>query len=263
MRPTKLSLQMKKDKLLNFIQKYYLDGLVDTVLWKIEDKTVTVHALGNDRSVRSIITCNEFDLPDHELIVVNTNSLVKLLGAVDDEFSLRVDYHKNKPTSLKIEDSAVDVNFLLGHPSLVTDNSSGLVDKIYAESKAPIKTQGLVPDLKFELDKETMNRFIKGKNALGNICTRFALLTDDNKIDIILNYDKTNTTRIQLSVEGEVTTQLFDPVFFNVDIVGQIFNSNKNFLTATFEATSKGLLILTFTGEDWNSIYLVPALQNV
>ncbi len=254
---------MKKDKLLNFIQKYYLDGLVDSVLWKIVDKTVTVHALGNDRSVRSIISCNEFDLPDHELIVVNTNSLVKLLGAVDDEFDIKVDYHRNNPTSLKIEDSAIDVNFLLGHPSLITDVASGMADKILAESKAPIKTQGLVPDVKFELDKETMNRFIKAKNALGSICTKFAVLTDDNKVDIVLNYSKDNVTKIQLSVEGEVTTQLFDPIFFNVDIVTQIFNSNKNFLTATFEASSKGLLILTFAGDDWNSIYLVPSLQVV
>ena len=251
---------MKKDKLLNFIQKYHLGGLVDSAMWKVTDKEVIVHALGIDNVVRSVVTCTDFDLPNSELIVVNTDSLVSLLGAVDDEFSITIDYYKNNPSSLKIEDSAVDVNFILGHPSLVSAADT-MYNRIHAETKAPIKTQGLVPDVKFELDKETMNRFVKAKNALGKICTRFAVLTDDNKVDIILNYDTNNTTRIQLSLEGEVSSQLFDPVFFNVDIVTQIFNSNKNFVTATLEVSSKGLLILNFTGEDWNAIYLVPANQ--
>lgn len=256
---------MKKEKLLNFIQKYYVGGLVDSVLWKVEGKSLTVHGLAEGKSIRNVVVCNDVEIDDCELIIVNTEVLTNLLSALDDDIKVKVNLHKNIPVSLKMEDSAIDLNYMLGHPDILMDDD-GLSNRIHAEKKAAIKTEGLIPTIKFELDKEGMNRFIKSKTALGKVCTKFALLTDDSTVDLILNYDTNNSNRIQMSVGAEITEQLFDPVFFNADIVSQVYSVNKNCDTATFEVivSDRGsLLVLNFNGDGWNSMYLIPSLQSI
>lgn len=255
---------MKKETLLNFIQKYYLNGLIDSVLWKVVDNTLTVHGLADGKSVRNIITCNNIELEDCELIIVNTETLISLLSALDDDnINIKVNTHKNVPMSLKMTDSAIDLNYMLGHPDILLSDDN-MSTKIHAETKAAIKTDGLVPTIKFELDKEGMNRFVRSRNALGKTCTRFAVITAEDAVDLVLNYDTNNSNRITLTVGAEVSDQVFDPIFFNSDIVTNIYTVNKNCESGTFEVivSERGsLLVLKFNGDGWQSMYLIPSLQ--
>ena len=241
---------MQKSKILDIVTKYSLNGRGNSVLINVdENQKLTINFRPADRQYFFNGNFEKFDLEETEIGIYDTEALVKIMSALDNEFKMKIGYERKKPFTLQFEDSAIDVKFLLADTSL----------EVFAKPDG----QKAFPDqhVTFELDKETMSRFIKSKNAIGSDKINFVLLTDGNKIDLILNYSETSTNRIQMTVEGEVTTQLDEPLAFSADIVKDIFAANMNCATAKFEASLAGLLTLTFEGEDWSTKYLVPKMQ--
>lgn len=237
---------MKKSDLIKIINKYNVGGRCNSVRWKVESKTLFIRCKD---SYFCEVTANNFDFDDNEIGVIDSDSLVKLMSALDEDFTLKVGYDRNKATTLVLEDSGIDVKYMLG--DLTVD---------VLKEVPPLK--GNPPtNISFDLAKETMDRFVKGKSAL-KVCKIFAVIPDEGQVDIVLNYSDKNTNRIKMTIGAEINDEL-DPMFFDAEVVSDIFSANKDCQTAKFELAKAGLLTLTFNGENWNTKYCIHHFANL
>ena len=240
---------MKKNKLLDIISKYSCNGRLSSIRFIVDDENALfISAKPIDKSFLVEGNFKNFELPACEIGIYDTDQLKACINAADDEFKLSCQYERNKITSLIISDTAIDINFCLADIEL---------------DVFEISRQKSYPDthVKFELNRETMERFIRSKTALKD-ATNVAIVTDEDVIDLIIGYSDVMSNTIKLSVNGEVREQLSIPMQFNADVIKDIFIVNKNATSATFELSLSGLLTLNFSGDDWNTKFLLQKLVN-
>lgn len=243
---------MKKTTIENIIKKYSLSGRAQQVRWKVDSKTLTIEYRDPTKLFRTHAQFDNFDFEPTEIGIYATDSLKNILAALDADFEMKLAYERNKVVGLSFEDSAVTVKFLLA--------SLDVIDEC-----PPIKS---IPDthISFPLDKETMNRFIKSLNALkaGSSTTNLAVFTDGNQVELVMNYHPTtNTNRITLTLEGEVNQQVEEPIAFNANLLGDIFDANRDCIESSIEISLAGLMKLNFVGEDWKTTYLTNRIEIV
>ena len=58
---------MDKNRLSRFISKYNLAGLVESVSWKAENKTLTTRFISDDKTVLGSVSVVDFDFEDSAL----------------------------------------------------------------------------------------------------------------------------------------------------------------------------------------------------
>ena len=92
------------------IKKYYLDEN-ESVKWVIQDKTLTINFTSINREVIGKITCSNININDSELSIFDTRKLLNLLNITQGELLLNIEYHKNTPTKLHIQDSKFDLTY--------------------------------------------------------------------------------------------------------------------------------------------------------
>lgn len=243
---------MKKTTIENIIKKYSLAGRAQQVRWKVSDATLHIEYLDPTKLFRTTAQFENFDFETTEIGIYATDSLKNILSALDAEFEMKLAHERNKVVGLTFEDSAITAKFLLASLDVIPECP-------------PIKR---IPDthISFNLDKETMNRFAKSLTALktGSSMTNLAVFTDGNAIELILNYHPTtNTNRISLNLEGDVNQQVTDPIAFNANLIGDIFDANKDCIESTVDISLDGLMTLNFIGEDWKTTYLTNRVDIV
>ena len=114
---------------------------------------------------------------------------------------------------------------------------------------------------KIKMDSKFINSFIKGKSALNDIDS-FAIVNDKNGVRFIIGYANTNTNRVNIPVDTEVT-DITDPIFFNANIFKEILVANKECTSAVLEVSNEGLAKVNFKIDDYDSTYHIVAMQDV
>ena len=163
---------MEKSKLLNFISKYHLGKLIQSVAWNVNGGLST-RFISDDKCVVGEVKLKSFQGDDWKFGVYNTDLLVSLLGVLGNTVNFQVNGAGDKAFSLTIDDKSTTVNYMLADLAVIPP----------------------APDLKelpnFELDititKEFIDKFIKAKSALSDI-EKFTVLKNEklNKYQIVL-----------------------------------------------------------------------------
>jgi len=169
---------MEKSKLLNFISKYHLGKLIQSVAWNVNGGLST-RFISDDKCVVGEVKLKSFQGDDWKFGVYNTDLLVSLLGVLGNTVNFQVNGAGDKAFSLTIDDKSTTVNYMLADLAVIPP----------------------APDLKelpnFELDititKEFIDKFIKAKSALSDI-EKFTVLKNEklNKYQIVHGYRNTN-----------------------------------------------------------------------
>lgn len=178
--------------------------------------------------------------------ITNPKQLSNILRTLDPDINISV-----SKSIMDISDNSVDVQYPLSDLSVVPD---------IAETR-PIR----LPEnytVKFNLDKETINRILKSKVALGASVISLTTLPNDC-ISLTINYSKNNTNVIRLQIESDIKSQIVDDVSFDADLIALILNQNKSFTSAHVELyqSSKAVLMkIMFYERDYNHSYYIPNL---
>lgn len=237
---------MEKQKLTNLINKYLLGDRNQTVRWNFnEDGNVQIDAK-YEGMLRVRCNYDGFDEKDITLGIVDTSGLLKILGAVDDKFDFKVGFTKNKPTNITLSDSAIDVNYTLGDLDVIPDVNE--TSQIKFPREEAICT--------FEMDKETINRFIKGMNGIKDVKT-FSIIMDDSGLDLVINWAEQNTNRISLHLGANVVSVFSEPMTYSIELFSDILNVNKDFTENKIYLLENGMLI-DFIGDGWKTTYIMP-----
>tara|TARA_Y100000361_G_scaffold62216_1_gene54658 strand:- start:62 stop:781 length:720 start_codon:yes stop_codon:yes gene_type:complete len=238
---------MQKSKLDKFISKYNLGGNVNSVKWKSDGKSLSTSFITPDKSLLGTVTVDGIKFENSEMGVYQTDQLQKLLSVLGDDVVMNLTKAGDRAVSLNVKNGTVSIDYNLSDLSVIAD---------------PPALKRL-PEFgtKIKMDSNFINSFIKGKSALNDIDS-FAIVNDKNGVRFIIGYANTNTNRVNIPVDTEVT-DITDPIFFNANIFKEILVANKECTSAVLEVSNEGLAKVNFKIDDYDSTYHIVAMQDV
>ena len=237
---------MQKTKLDRFIQKYNLNGNVNSVKWTSKDDTLATTFVTSDKSLMGSVTVDNVQFDEGDVGIYTTDLLQKLLGVLGDDVTLNVSKFGDKAVSLKVQNGTVSIDYTLSDLSVIPDPP----------------TLKRVPEFQtnIKIDSHFIETFIKGKSALSDAET-FTLITGD-ETQVVIGYASTNTNRVNIPVET-TTNGLTDNISFNANLFRDVLSANKECTSAVLEVSNDGLLRVNFKVDDYDSTYYLVATQGV
>lgn len=236
---------MQKSDFSNLIKKYFLEKQCPSVKWTIKDGRVLINFTSEDLSTIGTLDAN-LDLEDKEFGIFDTTSLLTILGALDNEIQLSFNYERNTPTGIRLSDGKVDALCILADLSVIPES----------------KTLKTLPDWDFviPLKKDLIDRFVKSSKALAD-AKIVGLVANETDVDFVINYSETNTNRITVQFPAEITNSVIDVLAFNVNILTTILSCNSDFREAKISVSSRKLMMIEFTGEDYEVKYFMKGID--
>jgi len=237
---------MEKKQLTGFIDKYHLAGNANSVRLDVKDKTLSCNFITDDQNVVGSVSMDNFDVEDVTLGVYATSQLTKLLTALDNDVTMRINNADGTAFSINLSDKTTDVTFMLADLSVIR--------------QVPAMKQ--LPDfnVKIKLTKDFADKFVKSKNALPET-ENFAIESDALGTNMILNYSTLNTNRITWPTTPEGEQVDLKATCFSANLFKEILVANKEAETGYIEVSSAGLARVSFTGKDYSSTYYLVQLQ--
>ena len=100
---------MEKAKLLSFISKYSLGGSVESVIWGLQDNSITTTFVSSDKTLKGTVSMNdaEIDTSMAEVGIYTTSQLVRMLSILDDDIKVTI-----TDTNVQVNDKYTDFNFI-------------------------------------------------------------------------------------------------------------------------------------------------------
>ena len=237
---------MKKTDLLNFISRYHLAGATTSVKWNASNGTVQTGFITDDQNVIGQVSSN-IDMGENTLGVYATPQLVKMLSAVSEDLEMKVNSISEKAVSVDITDNDVNMTFMLADLSVIR--------------QVPELKQ--LPDwnVKVNIDKDFMGKFIKAKNALPE-SENFGAQCKNGKVEFIINYSSINTSRIkfEMSCENDACSDM-SVVCFSSNLFKEILQANKDAESGEIEISAAGLARVSFRSKTYSSTYYLVQLQ--
>ena len=240
---------MNKQKLVRFINKYYLNGIVNSVVLnsKSNSQELSARFVSGDKSLLGELKMDKWDFEDSDIGVYNTEQLIKLLSVMDEDVNVSLTKSGDKSIALKISDSSSSENYMLSDTSIINEPPN-------------LKS---IPEFELSIDvtPQFISKFIAGKGALGET-DNFTILTDDVSTKVIIGYASVNTNRVIIPVNTSKFSNI-ENVSFNASVFKEVLSANKECESATFEVSSEGLSRITFKVDDYKSTYYLVAVQDV
>ena len=240
---------MNKQRLVRFINKYYLNGIADSVVLRSEsnEQKLGTRFVSSDKTLLGTIIMDKWNFEDADIGIYTTEQLLKLLSVLDEDIDVSVTKAGDKTISMKISDSASSVNYMLSDPSIINE---------------PPQLQTIPNfELSINMTPSVINKFISGKSALQDTST-FTVITDESSTKLVIGYSSVNTNRVNIPV---VTSEFssIDNVSFNADYFSNILVANKECESAFLQVSSEGLAKINFKIDDYTSTYWLVATSEV
>ena len=236
---------MNKQKLVRFINKYYLNGIADSVVLKSNsnEQKLFTRFVSSDKTLLGIIQLDRWNFEDANIGVYTTEQLLKLLSVLDEDINVSITKSGDKTISMKISDSLSSVNYMLSDPSIINE---------------PPQLQNIPNfELSINVTPSVINKFISGKSALQDTTT-FTVVTDETSTKLVIGYSTVNTNRVTIPVITSEFSQI-DKVSFNAEYFSNILVANKECESAFLQISSEGLAKINFKIDDYKSTYWLVA----
>ena len=238
---------MNKSGLKRFIQKYNLNGNVNSVRWKSSDNKLITSFVTPDKTLLGTVSMDGFNFESTELGVYYTDQLQKLLGVVGDTVDLNLTKVDDRAVSMNVTDGGVSIDFVLSDLSVISEPPT--------LKRLPEFTTSIKIDAKF------IDTFIKGVSSLNDVDT-FSIINKNGGCSVVIGYSKTNTNRVTIPVETE-TYEDIDKVSFNANLFRDVLVANKECESATLHVSEQGLSKINFKVDQYDATYYLVAVQTV
>tara|TARA_R100000030_G_scaffold99961_4_gene91981 strand:- start:3339 stop:4061 length:723 start_codon:yes stop_codon:yes gene_type:complete len=239
---------MDKQKFVNFIEKYNLDGLVNSAILSFKDKKLSTRFTSGDKSLLGIISMDKWDFEDGEFGVYDTTQLKSLLKVLDSDVQMKVNKAGDKAVSIQMSDSVSKIQYIL--------SDTAVINKPPAPENLPQDF-----DLKIEVNTQFIKKFIVGKDALAETDT-FTITTNGGNTSVIIGYSSVNTNRVTIPVSTSEYKDM-EIISFNANNFKNILKANQECESAVLEVSPQGVARITFNIDDYKSTYYLVAVQDV
>ena len=238
---------MNKNNLVRFINKYNLNGNVNSVVLNSKDNTLSTRFITGDKSLLGELTLSKWKFEDADLGIYDTLQFSKLLDVLSDDITMKLNSSGDKAISLVVSDTDAKINYMLSDLSVI--------------NQPPALKQLPEFQVKIKVNTKFITKFISGKGALPETDT-FTVITDDNSVKIVIGYSAINTNRVILPVETE-TFEDINKVSFNANLFKEVLSANKECESATLEVSQEGLSRINFKVDEYDVTYYLVAVQDI
>ena len=238
---------MNKQKLVRFINKYYLNGTVNSVILNSNSNKLSARFISGDKTLLGELEMDKWQFEDSEVGIYNTEQLLKLLSVLDEDVNVSISKAGDKSIALKVTDAFSSVNYMLSDVTII--------------NKPPQLKEVPEFEVKIDVTPQFVNKFIAGKGALAET-DNFTVLTDGSNTKLVIGYAAINTNRVTLPVTTSQSSNI-DNVSFNANIFKEVLTANKECESATLEVSSEGLAKIVFKVDDFSVIYWLVAVTDV
>jgi hypothetical protein len=234
-----------KNKLLSFINKYYLNGLNNQVKWRIKDNKLIVYGGQAGRVCK--IELENFPLEDGELGIFDTHKLSKLISITSGELMVSTEKVKSIFTKLHFQDENFNLTYSLADVLILGKNT------YYNDPENW--------NIEVNLLSEDVDNLIKAKNALSDVSNMIITVNKDLDGNYMCEFifgDNTgfsNKISYQIRIGGDKVNDFEIP--FDSNIFKEILVSNKDQNNGTLKISNEGILKLNFYSDDINSEYFM------
>ena len=215
---------MNKKRLVGFINKYYLNGTVNSVVLNSKSDKLSARFISGDKTLLGELSLDKSQIEDCEIGVYNTEQFSKLLSVLDDDINVSINKAGGKSISLKVSDSHSSVNYMLSDVSVI--------------NKPPQMKQIPEFDLEIDVTPQFINKFIAGKGALSDT-DNFTVITDGTDTKLVIGYSSVNTNRVTIPVTTSRSSNI-ENVSFNANLFKEVLSANRECDSAKFEVSGDG-----------------------
>jgi hypothetical protein len=247
---------MKKDKLVNFISKYSLNGLCNQVKVASKENKLLTSFATDQKDLLGFVMFDEVDIKstqdttlssNFEFGIFNTGTLTKILSVMQSDVDVVFSEEYGKMVSVQLKDSIMTSQVMLADLDII---------------EVPPTINELPPiDVKLDINSSIIDQFIKAKNALPDSDV-LAFVQNGEEINLVINYAEHNTDKITLKMLVNDMIGNISPMKFNSNIIKEVLSANKDCISGSIQLSSQGLMTMTFAGTGFNTKYLLVMLQN-
>jgi len=244
---------MKKQVLNTFIDKYSLNGTIESVKWIVDNTTnqIKTCSISDDKNALSYVVIKDaVGLTDSEFGINDTTKLKKLLNVLSEDVNIAFNKREDKIVSLSLNSEGTDVQYVTADLSVIP--------------KVP-ELKKLPPfNLEIPLTKEFVTTFVKAKSALSDVDTMTFNKDKKDKIKLTIGYSNVNSNRINIDIkplEGKDT--LGKTIHFSAKYLKEILTSNSDCENAVLKISDSGILHVEFNNDLFNSNYYLIEIKSV
>ena len=237
---------INKNKLVDSIEKYYLNGLTESVKFSISNNNLVIPFSTTTRDVTGKIVM-PIELNDAEFGIFETSPFLKLLKILDTNIEIEYQQQYSIIEKLLIEDNQYKMMFSVSDISLIP-KTPNVIDIEY--------------QLTYDIEPDFVTRFIDCKKALGPDVKTFVLEPQAEIARIILGDPSGYANKLEFEIPAKTEGFPFGSLLFPSDVLKEILTANKNFDSGIMKVNEGGLMYLMFTEEDVNSQYYIMASAN-
>lgn len=236
---------MEKTKLNKFISKYFLNGIVDSVIWH-SNGNLSTKFVDDTKSLVGEVSCDKASFPNGEFGINQTSKLRSLLNVVGENVSIDIKSKDNVATMMNVFDSGVNVNYMLSDTQVIP--------------KVPVLKSLPDWDLVLNVNDTFIDNFIKASSALSDV-KEFAVITKDNKVTFVIGHSNINTTKVAVNIDAKVYGNI-GVTYFSAQHLKEVLLANKEAKTGKIDISEKGLAKITFNIDDFKSTYFLISKQD-
>jgi hypothetical protein len=244
---------MKKQVLNTFIDKYSLNGSIESVKWVVDNKNkqIKTSSISDDKNALSYVTIkDDAGLVDSEFGINDTTKLKKLLNVLTEDVGIAFNKREEKIVSLSLNSEDTDVQYVTADLSVIP--------KVPDLKKLPPF------NLEIPLTKEFVTTFVKAKSALSDVDTMTFSKDKKDKIKLTIGYSNVNSNRINIDVKpSEGKDTLGKTIHFSAKYLKEILTSNSDCENAVLKISDHGILHVEFNNELFNSSYYLIEIKSV
>ena len=232
-----------KRKLVDTIEKYYLNGLTEAVKFQIRNNVLSIPFSTTNRDVVGSITM-PIELSDAEFGIFETSPFLKLLNILDTNIEIEYQQKFNIVEKLLIEDNQYKMMFSASDISLIPKTPNAI----------EVEYQ-----LTYDIEPDFVTRFIDCKKALGPDIKTFTLEPQSEIARIILGDPSGYANKLEFNIPAVTEGFPFASLLFPSDVLKEILVANKNFNSGIMKVNEGGLMYLSFKEGDIDSQYFIMA----
>ena len=241
---------MNKQTLTSVVDKYYLNGTVESVKWVIKDKSITVDFITPMKNLVGKVISPNFDLEDSEIGIYNTSQFYKLVKIMNDTVVLKLNKSElGTPLELTLADNQYDLNYYLSDLNLIETVPTINEPKDY--------------DAELNIDNEFISRFANAKKALGDV-NQFTVKSEvnDGQMELLFTIGDGNgyANKIKFKVPCEALFGL-DKLPFPANTMVEILKANEDATEGKLQISQEGLMKITFKEDSIESVYYLVRLN--
>jgi hypothetical protein len=238
---------MEKSKFERFISKYNLAGACESVLYTVDNSTISTRGISEDKNVVCEVSSPNMGFSVGEYPVYETSKLRSLLNVLTDSLSVGVKTSRDIPVGLTFADSNTEVVFVLSDKNVIP--------------VTPTVTKIPKFDIVIKMDEQFISTFVKAKGALNDVET-FTVMSngETTTADVIIGYSNTNTNRVKIVATTNAEVAL-EPINFSAKYLRDILVANKDAKSGELHISSKGIAKTSFAVDGIVSTYFLVQIK--